>query len=305
MSRKQISAFSVLAMVCGLVFLFGCDQIKGLVQSATGPSAPPKMASTSGEQPVKVSGTTLAKVNGDVITMESFDQKVRAARALSPDYKLDTKDEKKQYLDDLITAELVYQEAKARGLDKQKEVREDIDEFAKRRMATQLIIDETKGIAVDPAEVEDFYNKNKAAFVSPAEMRVSEIVVSSESTAKNILITLLQGADFASTAREKSIASSASKGGDLGWIKPTDKFDKFNEVISTLEQGQTSQIFKGPDGYYIVKVEEKKGGESRPFYEISDDLKTYLLNQKQALRLQELTDKLRREAKIEINEDLL
>lgn len=305
MSKRQNSVFFVITFIAGLVFLYGCDQIKGLVQATGGPAGSAPAAVSSGEQPSKVLGTALAKINGEVITLESFDEKVRAARAIAPEYKLDTKDSKKQYLDDLITEELVYQEARARGIDRQKDVKDAINEYRKRIMATQLVIDETKGITIEAAEVEEFYNSNKNAFIAPAQVRAREIVVSSEATAKNILISVLQGGDFASLAREKSIAASASQGGDLGLINPQDKFDKFAEVVSTMEAGQTSQIFKGPEGYYIVKVEEKKGGEPRPFYEISDDLKNYLLQQKQATRLQELTDKLRREAKIEINEDLL
>lgn len=303
MPRKTHSFF-LLTCLGFLVFLAGCDQIQSMFQTSVGPKVTP--ASSKGAAPeTPVQGTVLAKVNNNVITLESFDEKVKALQSLSPEIKINTPDAKKAYLNDLITQELVFQEAKSRGIDKKKEVKDALEEFRKGVMARQLIMDETKGITVEPSEIEAFYNQYKKEFASPEEIKAREIVVPTEAAAKDILISLLQGGDFAAVAKEKSVASSAANGGDVGVVKKTDKFDKFREVISTLEAGQVSQIFKGPDGFYIVKVDERKGGAIPALTEVYDQIKNGLLAQKQAQRIQELTEKLKREAKIEIKEDLL
>jgi peptidyl-prolyl cis-trans isomerase C len=303
--RKRLSLLLVLSGASAFIFMAGCDQIQNFMHSLKTSKTSAPAATSTQETAASVQGTLLAKVNNEVITLEGFDEKVKALESLSPDIKINTADVRKTYLNDLITQELVFQEAKARGIDKKKEVKDALEEFRKGIMARQLIMDETKGIAVEPSEIEAFYNQYKKEFASPQEAKVREIVVASEAAAKEILISLLQGGDFASVAKEKSTSASASSGGDVGIVKKTDKFDKYREVISTLEAGQVSQVFKGPDGYYIVKVEEKKGGAVPSLTEVYDQIKNGLMTQKQTQRVQELTDKLKRDAKIEIKEDLL
>ncbi|MBI5873199.1 MAG: peptidyl-prolyl cis-trans isomerase [Candidatus Omnitrophica bacterium] len=290
-----------------LLLLAGCEQIKGMFQPTLASSKPKAAVSSVGSQETgaTVQGTVLAKINNAVITLESFDEKVKAMESLSPDIKINTPDAKKGYLNDLVMQELIVQESKARGIDKLKDIKDAVEEFKKGAMVRQIVLDETKGITVQPAEIEAFYNQYKKEFAAPEEIRVREIVVSSEAIAKEILISLLQGADFASVAKERSISPTASKGGDLGLIKLSDKFENFGKAVAVLDAGQISPIFKGPEGFYIVKVEEKKGGSVPPLAEVYDQIKNGLLQQKQTERIKDLSDRLKRDAKIEIKEDLL
>jgi len=308
MTKKTALSLFALSFLSFSV-LPGCDLMQNLFPGTfvsgpkvTGKAAPTTSAAETGEP---VLGTVLARVNNVVITLENFDEKLKNIEALSPDIKINTLDAKKAYLNDLVTQELLLQEARARGIDKKKEIKDAIEEFKKQVLVRQLVMDETTGINIESAEIEAFYNQYKKEFAAPEEIRAREIVVSSEAAAKEILIGLLQGGDFAAVAKERSIAPSAGSGGDLGVVKKGTKFDKFYEVISTLEPGQVSQIFKGAEGFYIAKVDQKKGGTVPPLTEVYDQIKNGLLQQKTAARIQELTGKIKREAKIEIKEDLL
>jgi parvulin-like peptidyl-prolyl isomerase len=297
-------------LLCGSFVLTGCDMFQNMFSTAPAvPKITPKGQTPSVANQVEesVQGTVLARINKEVITLESFDEKVKAFAALAPEskIKINTPDAKKTYLNDLVTQELLVQEARSRGIDKQKEIKDAIEEFKKQVLIRQLVKDETRGITVEPSEIEAFYNRYKKEFASPQEIKVSEIVVASEAAAKEILIGLLQGGDFAAVAKERSAAPSASNGGSVGLVKKGDKFDKYNEVISMLEAGQVSQIFKGPDGFYIVKVDERKGGTVPSMNEVYDQIKDGLLQQKATARIQELSNKIRSEAKVEIKEDLL
>jgi peptidyl-prolyl cis-trans isomerase C len=299
--------YNFIAILLSPFFLFGCEQIQGMFQPTLASSKPkaPAISVSSQDSGSAAQGTVLAKINNEVITLESFDEKVKAMESLSPDIKINTADAKKAYLNDLVMQELIVQESKARGIDKLKDIKDAVEEFRKGAMVRQLVLDETKGITVQPAEIEAFYNQYKKEFAAPEETRVREIVVSSEAVAKEILISLLQGADFASVAKERSISPTASKGGDLGLIKLSDKFENFGKAVAVLDAGQISPIFKGPEGFYIVKVEEKKGGSIPPLAEVYDQIKNGLLQQKQTERIKDLSDRLKRDAKIEIKEDLL
>jgi len=304
--RGRGSLFVILCLVIGLSALTGCEEVKKMLQIA-----PSHTAGPDAQKSAAPTGTTLATINGDVITLESFDEKIQNLKTL--DVKIETTEDKKAYLQDLILQELIFQEAMARGIDKKKDVREAVEEFRKGAMARELIMDETRGINVEPSEVETYYSQYKSQLAMPAQASVREIVVAGEAEAKEVMISLLGGADFATLAKEKSQAASASDGGDLGFYNPQDKFEKYNNMVMTLEPGQFSQYFPGPDGYYIVKVEEKKGGEVPSLTEkipgtdatYYDYIKETLLAQKRAQRIQDLTDRLRRDATIEIKEGLL
>lgn len=304
--RGRSGIFVIFCLIIGLSALTGCDEMKKMLQIAPSPGASP-----AGEGASTPKGTVLATINNDTITLEGFDEKIRNLEAL--DVKIETLEDKKAYLNDLILQDLVYQEALARGIDKKKDVREAVEEFRKGAMARELILDETRGINVEPTEVESYYNQYKSQLAMPMQASVREIVVSGEADAKQVMIALLGGQDFAALAKEKSRAASAADGGDLGFYSPQDKFEKYNNMVQTLEPGQFSQYFSGPDGYYIVKVEEKKGGaipgltEKIPGADATyyDYIKETLLAQKRAQRIQDLTDRLRRGATIEIKEELL
>lgn len=122
-------------------------------------------------------------------------------------------------------------------------------------------------------KIKAFYDKHKNELASPLKLRVSEIVVPSENMAKKALIALLQGEDFAKVARERSMAASAPNGGDLGFIEPEDKFPKFYEIAASLDEGQISQIFQGADGYYVIRVDVRRGGKIPALADVYEQVK--------------------------------
>jgi len=168
----------------------------------------------------------------------------------------------------------------------------------------ELVKDEAAKVEVSSAEIEDYYNKFKEQLKEPEERQIREIVVPTEAEAKDILIELLKGSDFAELARQRSKAPSASSGGDLGFLTKGKKFAQFDLVAfsETLEPGQYSNVFKGPDGYYIIKFEARRGGKVRSLSDMWEDIKRGLTFLKQQQRIEDLIGKLSQEAKIEVYE---
>jgi len=283
-------------ILCGLLVLplGGCEKLSGL-----------KFISKKKDFPVE--GTIIAKVNDMPVTLEQLEEEIQNYNQFvdTPD-KITTREQKLTYLnEELIRRCLFYQEAKARGLDKQAKTQELIRNLEVNLLANRLLQGEIENLVVTSSEIEDFYNLYKEQYRQEEERRIREIVVNAETEAREILIELLKGTDFAQLAQERSRAESASRGGDLGWIKRGQRgpdFTRFDEVAFSLslEAGQISNIFKDKGGYYIVKVEEKKGGQAKTLSDVWDEIKRNVLFLKQQQKLQELSNRLMGNAKIVI-----
>lgn len=91
-------------------------------------------------------------------------------------------------------------------------------------------------------------------------VRTSEIV--SEADAQNRLVQLKErldnGADFAELARLHSDDSSASKGGELGWLSPGDTVPEFERAMDALKPGQVSEPLHSPFGWHLIQVLERR-----------------------------------------------
>jgi len=183
-------------------------------------------------------------------------------------------------------------------------VKQAVEKNKRDLMVLQDIKDITKSITVTSKEIEDYYNTYKEQLKEPEERQISEIVVGSEQDARDILIQLLQGADFATLAKSNSKSSSAKDGGDLGFIKKGKKSAQFDAAAfsDSLDVGKISSVFKTPDGYSIVKLEAKRGGKQKSLSEMWEDINRGLLFLKQQQAIEELLGRLSRDAKIEVYE---
>ncbi|MDD5155457.1 MAG: peptidylprolyl isomerase [Candidatus Omnitrophica bacterium] len=283
--------------------LCGCDMVSGLLPKKTAV----KEEKAQAAPPVK--GPIVAKINNIPVTLEDLNQEIDAFNAAIPDNKpeakINTREKKLDYLkNELVRRILLYQYASDKGLDKNPEVQRALEKTKQDLLVIELIREEAANVDVSSKEIEDYYNTYKEQLREPEERQIREIVVSAEPEAKDIMIQLLQGADFATLARERSKAASAKEGGDLGFIQRGTKSPQFDAVAfsDTLDVGKVSNIFKGPDGYYIIKLEAKSGGKQRSLSELWDDIKRGLIFVKQQKKIEDLIGRLSRDARIEIYE---
>jgi len=296
-------AIIFMVLIFSFFLLYGCDKILLPGVKKMVPKSERAQLATA------VKGTIVAKVNNIPITLEDLSQEIEAFNAMvpedKPEAKINTREKKVDYLkNEMIRRTLLYQDALDKGLDKKDVVQKTLEKTKQDLLVMQLISDEASKIEVGSAEIEDYYNRFKEQLKEPEERQSREIVVLTEPEAKDILIQLLQGQDFATLAKERSKSSSAKDGGDIGFIQKGKKFIQFDAVAfsDTLEVGKVSNIFKGPDGYYIIKLEAKRGGKQKSLSEMWEDIKRGLTFLKQQQRIEDLIGKLSREAKIEIYE---
>lgn len=159
-----------------------------------------------------------------------------------------------RFVDELTKREMLYLEAKKRGIDKDKDVDKRIEDFKRMTMIQKMIekeIEEKSKQQPSEQEMKDFYEKNKDEFVENAQIRLSQIVVKSQDEAKKVQERLQKGEDF------KEIAGG--KGGDMGFFKRGDLSPQLENVAFRLKKGQASPPIPMKDGFHILMVTDIKG----------------------------------------------
>jgi peptidyl-prolyl cis-trans isomerase SurA len=70
------------------------------------------------------------------------------------------------------------------------------------------------------------------------------------------------GQDFGQLARMHSIDSTATRGGDLGWLYPGDTVPEFERAMALLKPGEVSQPVSSPFGWHLIQVMDRRTEES-------------------------------------------
>lgn len=241
----------------------------------------------------------LAEVNGVSITSEDFDREVKNL----PDYlkaMVETPQVRKEMIDTLVMRELVLQQAKKDGIDKSKDVEDKMADLRKRVIVDTFLKKKVEAdSSISDEELKKFYEQNLDKFKAGEQVRASHILVKTEEEAKAVQAQLKAGAKFEDVAKAKSVDSSASKGGDLGWFAKGQMVPVFEKTAFTLKEGETSGIVKSEFGYHIIKLTGKRAAGVRPFDEVKDQIKASLLPQKQQQVFMKLKEELKKGAKID------
>jgi len=322
-------------LMVAAIGLSGCDKLQlqgkraqaGTASSAsastTSSAAPIRPTEPFPSRPVVAPSDVVAKVNGKPISRRDLELTLQDLRATSealhqPWKPLSAEDKPDEYdlhdlLNDLVLAELRFQDASKFGLDRSADVQYRFWHRFRGFFAQEWVNRQLEQLTVTQAEIDQFYNANKWGFREPERLRVRQIVVSSEDQAKAALVKLLEGVDFVLVAQQMSMRPEAAKGdlvekwvmrsGEKAAFAPTD--DTVRDLKdATLEQaafaidkvGGVSSYVKGADGnYHIFQLVERKAGRERPLLEVSDNIRNFLRLQK----LAEKTEELRKNAQIE------
>jgi parvulin-like peptidyl-prolyl isomerase len=104
--------------------------------------------------------------------------------------------------------------------------------------------------------------------------------------AEEILGKLANGAEFDRMAQIYSEDSSRDLGGDWGWIERKTLAAPLEKIAFNLPIGRISNIIEYSGNFYLLKVEEKRGGETRTLAQVREEIEKKLL-QTEAQELQE------------------
>lgn len=149
---------------------------------------------------------------------------------------------------------------------------------------------------VSPSKIEEYYRQHRDEFTSKEQIKLRMIMIpahSADSTAstqramaEEILGKLASGGEFDRIAQIYSEDSSRDLGGDWGWVERKTLAPPLEKVAFNLPAGKISNIVEFSGNFYILKVEERKGGTTRSFAEARDEIEKKILQQ-EAQELQE------------------
>jgi len=219
----------------------------------------------SASKPMKVS------VNGVTIPQSRFDfiAKAQAAQGqpANPQSEQNIREQ-------LITFELLSQEAAKQGLDKAPETQTQLEMARQNILARAFQQHYVKTAQVKDETLRAEYDRVKAQ-VGEKEYKPQHILVEKEETAKDIIAQLKKGADFDKLAKEKSTdTGSKENGGKLEWSNVSSFVKPFSDAMVKLSKGEyTTEPVKSQFGYHVIKLEDVRPSKIPPFEEVKDNIR--------------------------------
>ena len=166
---------------------------------------------------------------------------------------------------------------------------------------------------VSPNQVQGFYDKNKADFTIPDQVKLRMIILregnegdSADSgnkaqTANEIRQKLIEGADFNRMAQMYSEdESTRDMGGDWGWVERNTLNEELTKAAFSLKAGGISPVIQLGDSYYILNVEARKNASVKPMSEVREAIEQNLMQQERMKAQQRWLDSLRKKAYIKV-----
>ncbi|MFN2477232.1 MAG: peptidylprolyl isomerase [Chthoniobacterales bacterium] len=146
-----------------------------------------------------------------------------------------------------------------------------------------------------PAKIEEYYRTHREEFSSKEEIKLRLIMIpsrgsdasgSQKTLAEEVLGKVANGGDFERMAQIYSEDSTRDSGGDWGWVARKTLAPELEKVAFGLRKGKVSNIVSLGGNYYILKVEDRRGGETKSLAAVRGDIEKKLI-QTEAQRLQE------------------
>lgn len=148
-----------------------------------------------------------------------------------------------------------------------------------------------------------YYEEHQGLYDHPAQVRASQILTYDKTVARQALLALQDGVDFAEVARLYSESSDAERGGDLGFFEPGRMPPEFEAAIFALRMGEISEIVKTPYGYQIFMLTGQRAAERFSFDEVKDRILTMLRRQKRIAAVDLWLSELQKNAQILVNHE--
>lgn len=199
-------------------------------------------------------------------------------------------------LEELIQIRLFAMEAEARGIDRQPDIRRQL-ENARERVLAAAIYEEIAQAAADPETIERLYRENSSRLGEGDEVHLRHIQFATREAADAAKRRLDQGERFEALAFELSVErNTAPDGGDMGFNAISDLTPAMRQEVERASVGGLIGPIQLDDGsWHIFRIDDRRtiGGPS--LEQLRPRITAWLAYQEST----QLTERLARDARIE------
>jgi len=302
-----------------MLLALGCDP-KNRQSSGTAPSSASASAQPAGLSP-ELASRVLAKVGSHEITLGEY---AATLERMDPFERLryQSPDRRKQLLDELVDLELLAEEARRRGLDKQPETQERVRQMLRDELLSEVRASVSTPNDISEADARRYYDEHRDDFREPERRRVAHIALSSETEAKAVLEKALSAspaewgklveAKSKDTRSKPSISLPPELSGDLGIVGPPGHPRGENPNVPEPLRAAVFEIEKlggvlprpvaAGGSFHIVRMTGKTDARDRTFADAERSIRVALVQERIRAREAELEVELKKKYPVTIDE---
>lgn len=173
----------------------------------------------------------------------------------------------------LIDRRLLVAAGREAGLAEDPDVRRKVSAFEDRAIS-EAFAEQMVDAAIDTKALRTRYEAYRQRLAERTEVRARHILLNSREEALDVIAELDAGADFATLARQRSLAPSAAQGGDVDYFTRDSMAPEFAEMAFRLKVGTYSPApLETKFGWYVIKVEDRREETPRSFFKMRDELR--------------------------------
>lgn len=165
------------------------------------------------------------------------------------------------------------------------------------------------GITVGDTEMRRYFKEHESRFALPEEYTLSQILIRPRSfetqeetraRAEKVLAALKAGGKFEELALQYSDGENSTRGGQLGLVRQGELHPPIERALAAMNPGETTEAIETPEGFHIIRIEERRPRQFRPFEAAKAEIQNLVYAQKNEDFYQTWIADLKNKAYIEI-----
>jgi parvulin-like peptidyl-prolyl isomerase len=144
-------------------------------------------------------------------------------------------------------------------------------------------------LLVSDVEILRFYQQHRDRFMLPPEVRISQIMIALDpgsellavrEKAQEVYALVKKGERFEELAAKYSDGPEGRRGGNLGYIRQGDMLPQIQKAIEQAPLGSVTEPIASSIGMHIIRVDDRKPSDFRPFEEVKEDVRNLVFQLK-------------------------